>query len=285
MKDITIIGLGVMGTALARTLLNNDYDVTIWNRSPEKSEVLRGEGVKISATCSDAVAASSTVVICIKSHTDSRAILESAQSLANKNIIELSTGSAPDAESLYQWVNEQGANCLIGMICTFPRGIGEQDSTIVTVGSESLWNNSKSMLKILAGKSSYIGEQVGSLAILYSALFLPRQGFMFGMIYGALLCKKAGVSMDTYVEQMPLTIKVVHDYYDVFASSVPNDDYSNPQASIDTYVAAFADTLESFKDNGVNDELPRLMAKLVNMGADAGMGENQITSLINLLNE
>ncbi|MDC1287420.1 NAD(P)-binding domain-containing protein [Gammaproteobacteria bacterium] len=285
MKDITIIGLGVMGTALARTLLNNDYDVTIWNRSPEKSEVLRGEGVKISATCSDAVAASSTVVICIKSHTDSRAILESAQSLANKNIIELSTGSAPDAESLYQWVNEQGANCLIGMICTFPRGIGEQDSTIVTVGSKSLWNNSKSMLKILAGKSSYIGEQVGSLAILYSALFLPRQGFMFGMIYGALLCKKAGVSMDTYVEQMPLTIKVVHDYYDVFASSVPNDDYSNPQASIDTYVAAFADTLESFKDNGVNDELPRLMAKLVNMGADAGMGENQITSLINLLNE
>jgi hypothetical protein len=56
------------------------------------------------------------------------------------------------------------------------------------------------MLKDLAGKSSYIGDEVGSLAILYSALFLPRQGFMFGMIYGALLCKKAGVSMDTYVE-------------------------------------------------------------------------------------
>jgi hypothetical protein len=91
--------------------------------------------------------------------------------------------------------------------------------------------------------------------------------------------------MDTYVEQMPLTIKVVHDYYDVFASSVPNEDYSNPQASIDTYVAAFADTLESFKDNSANDELPRLMAKLLNMGADAGLGEKQITSLINLLNE
>lgn len=285
MKDITIIGLGVMGTALARTLLKNGYNVTVWNRSPEKSEVLRGEGAKISATCTDAVAASSTVMICIKSHTDTKAILESTQSLANKNIIELSTGSAPDAEFLYQWANEQGAKCLIGMICTFPRGIGEQDSTIVTVGSESLWNNSKDMLKILAGKSSYIGDQVGSLAILYSALFLPRQGFMFGMIYGALLCKKAGVSMDTYVEQMPLTIKVVHDYYDVFASSVPNEDYSNPQASIDTYVAAFADTLESFKDNSANDELPRLMAKLLNMGAEAGLGEKQITSLINLLNE
>lgn len=220
--DITIIGLGVMGTALARTPLKNGYNVTVWNRSPEKSEALGNEGAKISATCTDAFAVSSTVMICIKSHTDTKAILKSAQSLANKSIIELSTGSAPEAESLYQWANEHGAKCLIGMICTFPRGIGEQDSTIVTVGSESLWDSSKDRLKILAGKSSYIGDQVGSLAILYSALFLPRQGFMFGMIYGALLCKKAGVSMDRYVEQIPLTIKVVHDYYDVFSSSVPN---------------------------------------------------------------
>jgi 3-hydroxyisobutyrate dehydrogenase-like beta-hydroxyacid dehydrogenase len=285
MKDITIIGLGVMGTALARTLLENGYSVTVWNRTPAKSVVLEAEGARLAATCADAVAASSTVVICIKSHPDTKAQLESVDSLAGKNIIELSTGSAPDAQSLYQWTNEQGAKCLIGMICTFPRGIGKQDSTIVTVGSEFLWNNSKDMLKVLAGKSSYIGDQVGSLAILYSALFLPRQGFMFGMIYGALLCKKAGVSMDTYVEQLPLAIKVVHDYYDVFASSVPNEDYSNPQASINTYVAAFSDTLNSFKDNSASDEFPELMAKLVNMGADAGLGEKQITSLIDLLDE
>jgi 3-hydroxyisobutyrate dehydrogenase-like beta-hydroxyacid dehydrogenase len=285
MKDITIIGLGVMGTALARTLLENGYKVTVWNRSPEKSTVLEAEGAKIATTCADAVEASTTVVVCIKSHPDTKAQLESAASLVGKNIIELSTGSASDAQSLYQWANEQGAKCLIGTIFTFPRGIGKQDSTIVTVGSESLWNNSKDMLKILAGKSSYIGDQIESLAILYSALFVARQGFMFGMIYGALLCKKAGVSMDTYVEQLPLTMKIAHDYYDVFASSVPNEDYSNPQASINTYVAAFADTLESFKDYSANDEFPELMAKLVNMGADAGLGEKQVTSLIDLLDE
>jgi len=285
MKDVTVIGLGVMGAALAHTLLKNGYNVTVWNRSPEKAETFKEEGAVVAMSSAEAIAANSTVVICIKTHTDTRAILETAQSLENKSIIELSTGSAPEAQSLYQWLDEKKADCLIGMICTFPRGIGEEDSTIVTVGSEALWGRSRGMLKVLAGKSSYLGDQVGSLAILYSALFLPRQGFMFGMIYGALLCKKAGVSMDAYVEQLPLTIKVVNDYYEVFASSVPNDDYSNPQASIDTYVAAFSDTLESFKDNGANDELPRLMSNLVNLGADAGMGDKQITSLINLLNE
>ena len=39
-------------------------------------------------------------------------ILEPAQTLPGKNKFELSTGSASDAESLYQWANEQGAGIL-----------------------------------------------------------------------------------------------------------------------------------------------------------------------------
>ena len=42
---------------------------------------------------------------------------------------------------------------------------------------------------------------------------------------------------------------------------------------------------QSFNDNNANDEFPELMAKLVNMAADAGLGEKQITSLVSLLNE
>jgi 3-hydroxyisobutyrate dehydrogenase-like beta-hydroxyacid dehydrogenase len=285
MSDISVIGLGVMGAALAKSLLKSGYDITVWNRSLEKAESLRTESASVANTSGEAISASPIIIVCVRTHSDTREILETAESLQSKQIIELSTGSAPEAESLYKWIFEEGAEGLIGMICTFPRGIGEADSAIVTVGSEKLWNESEHILKTLAGKSSYIGDKVGSLAILYSALFLPRQGFMFGMIYGALLCKKAGVSMETYVEHMPLTINVVHDYYDVFASSVPSNDYSNPQASIDTYVAAFADTLESFQENGANTELPELMSKLVNIGADAGLGDQQITALINLLDE
>lgn len=284
MSDVTVIGLGVMGSALAKTFLQAGYKVTVWNRTPNKVTALSDLGAIPANSCSEAVAASPLVIICIKSHSDTRLLLESVESLKSKNIIELSTGSAPEAESLAHWIHSQEAGCLIGMICTFPRDIGDKDSTIVTVGDEALWEKSEGILKALAGKSTYLGNNVGSLAILYSALFLPRQGFMFGMIYGALLCKKAGLPMHTYVEQMPLTIKVVSDYYDVFASSVLSNNYSDPQASIDTYIAAFADTLESFRNHNANDELPKLMARLLDKGEAAGLGDKQITALIDLLN-
>ena len=39
MSDVTVIGLGAMGAALARTLLNT-YQVTVWNRTAAKAEPL-----------------------------------------------------------------------------------------------------------------------------------------------------------------------------------------------------------------------------------------------------
>ena len=44
MSDISVIGLGAMGSALARTLLQNGYAVTVWNRTAEKAGPLVSAG-------------------------------------------------------------------------------------------------------------------------------------------------------------------------------------------------------------------------------------------------
>jgi len=203
--------------------------------------------------------------------------------LAGKTLIELSTGDAVEPESLMRWVQEQGGDILIGMISTFPSGIGQEDSAILAVGPENVWKDCEPALKALAGKSAHIGENPKALAAIYASLFLPRQGFMFGMIYGALLCERAGVSMRAYVEQLPLTIKVVQDYYEVFASSVPSGDFSNPPASMGTYHAAFKDVLNTCHNLGVARELPQLLHDLIERGIDAGLAEQQITSLVKVM--
>jgi 3-hydroxyisobutyrate dehydrogenase-like beta-hydroxyacid dehydrogenase len=284
MNDVSVIGLGVMGTELARVLIENGYEVTVWNRTPEKAAPHVQSGAALAPSAIDAIRASATTVVCIRTHGDTRTLLEANPSaLSGKTIIELSTGEASEAKSLSRWIEAQGADSLIGMISTFPSGIGKAESTIVTAGSEAAWRKSRTMLESLAGRSNYIGSNVGSLAALFAGLFLPRQGFMFGMIYGALICEKAGISMDTYVAQIPLTLKVVDDYYEVFASTVPSGDFSNPPASISTYLAAFQDVLNSFKDLGVTHELPELLHGLVQRGVDAGLADEQVTALTKIL--
>jgi 3-hydroxyisobutyrate dehydrogenase-like beta-hydroxyacid dehydrogenase len=44
MSDVTVIGLGNMGSTLARAFIENRRPVTVWNRSPEKATPLVEKG-------------------------------------------------------------------------------------------------------------------------------------------------------------------------------------------------------------------------------------------------
>jgi 3-hydroxyisobutyrate dehydrogenase-like beta-hydroxyacid dehydrogenase len=55
MKDVSVIGLGVMGTALARALIDGGYRVTVWNRTSEKAQPLVEVGAKLAPTANDAI--------------------------------------------------------------------------------------------------------------------------------------------------------------------------------------------------------------------------------------
>jgi len=52
---ISMIGLGRMGSALARGFLRCGAQVTVWNRDPAKAEALRGEGFAVAGSLAEAI--------------------------------------------------------------------------------------------------------------------------------------------------------------------------------------------------------------------------------------
>ncbi len=64
-KKITLLGLGAMGTAIARAWLGAGYELTVWNRTASRAEAIAAEGAKATETASEAVAASDLVVACL----------------------------------------------------------------------------------------------------------------------------------------------------------------------------------------------------------------------------
>src|SRR5438067_107707 len=59
---IGFLGLGKMGTPMAKRLLAARHEVTVWNRSPERTEALRKEGAQGAATPADVARASDVVM-------------------------------------------------------------------------------------------------------------------------------------------------------------------------------------------------------------------------------
>ena len=55
---VTVIGLGLMGQALAGAFLADGHPTTVWNRSAAKAEQLVARGATLAASARNAVAAS-----------------------------------------------------------------------------------------------------------------------------------------------------------------------------------------------------------------------------------
>ena len=117
-----------MGGAMARALLASGRSVTVWNRSPNKAHPFIETGAEVAASAADAILASEVSILCIRNHKATAELLRPiSETLPGKTVLQLSTGSAKEAEDLVELLTGVGSDWLIGMINTYPSGIGKAD--------------------------------------------------------------------------------------------------------------------------------------------------------------
>lgn len=284
MTDVSVIGLGAMGAALARAQLQAGRSVTVWNRSAEKAAPLVAEGAVAAETASEAIAASPVTITCVKSHPQTIEVLRNTvNTLPGKTVVELSTGSAKEAQDLAEMLEAAGAGWMIGIINAYPHMIGSDETVLSVVGSDGQWEEFGPIIKTMGGGSVHVGDEAGMLAALFAGLFTVRQGFMWGMIYGALACRKAGIPLQTFSDLVPISMGMMKPYYDYFAATAPNGTYDDPPATMRTYAAALEDVLASFETLGARDELPRLFVEMTHKGMAEGLDDKALTAVIDVL--
>ena len=71
---VAMIGLGLMGTGMARRLLGAGFPLAVWNRNPERAKALAAEGAHVAATPRDAAARADVVVSLVADDAASRAV-------------------------------------------------------------------------------------------------------------------------------------------------------------------------------------------------------------------
>ena len=69
-----MIGLGLMGSGMARRLLGAGFPLAVWNRNPERAKALAAEGAHVAATPRDAAARADVVLSMVADDAASRAV-------------------------------------------------------------------------------------------------------------------------------------------------------------------------------------------------------------------
>lgn len=105
MTKITVLGLGAMGSRMARNFLKAGYTVTLYNRSPERAVALRAEGAVLAPTPRAAAEGADVIISMVRDDEASRAIWLSADTGA---IHGLGTGTVAIESSTLTpgWVSE-----------------------------------------------------------------------------------------------------------------------------------------------------------------------------------
>ncbi len=284
MSDISVIGLGKMGAAIASALLQSGRSVTVWNRSAEKAAPLVEVGAALASSPEEAVAASDATIVCIKTHKTTTELLKQLSGqLSGKTIIDLSTGGAEEAKELVDMLTTAGAQWHIGMINAYPSGIGKEETAILCAGPPEVWGRWGGAIRTLGGASTHVGTEAAAIPGLFAAMFTARQGFMFGLIYGGVVCRKAGLPMEVFAAQVPVTLGMAGNYADLFMRTVLTRDFDDPVATVAVYLAALEDVMATFEGTETPDALPRLMRDLAQRGVDEGYAGQELTSLVEML--
>jgi 3-hydroxyisobutyrate dehydrogenase len=62
MRRVAVLGTGIMGAGMARSLLRAGLDVAVWNRSPDRAAPLAADGARVAGTAAAAVAGVDAVI-------------------------------------------------------------------------------------------------------------------------------------------------------------------------------------------------------------------------------
>ena len=192
--DVTVIGCGLMGSALARQLATSGLRVAAWNRTPERAEALAGDGVTPIGSVVDAVRMSELVVACTSTYEALLAALAPVDSWDGTTLVNLAGGTPQGAVELERWATGRGAGYLDGAIFCYPREIGSPEATIYFAGPPAVWSSHEQALMLLAGASRHVSERVDIPNVLYLGISVSLFGAMSAYVEAATYVLDQGVS-------------------------------------------------------------------------------------------
>ena len=286
MSDITVIGLGAMGSALARTLLDAGRNVTVWNRSPEKIEPLVALGARGPSNFSEALEASPRVIVCLPEYDTTTELFEQPDVLPllnGRTVIQLSTATPKEATISEKWFSDHGASYLDGAILCWPGNIGTASGQIVVAGSESLFADCRVDLQHLAGDLRYLGQNIRAPATLDLAFLSRTVGVIFGSIHGALVCEAEGVPVSEFTALLPANDRAVPLTQAINDGSF--DTITKAGATVDVAGSAVTRMRQQANDAGINSELPDLLCDWVKRAQKAGYGSQETAAVIKVIRQ
>lgn len=277
---MTVIGLGLMGQALAEAFLAAGHPTTVWNRTASKVDRLVAKGARRAPSEGHALRASPLTIVCVTDYRAVRSILGAGErALDGATLVNVTSGSSDQARETAHWAQQRGARYLDGAIMAVPPAIGTPEAVILQAGRAEDLQAHEPTLRAL-GTITHLGTDHG-LAALYDAAGLAMMwSVLNAWLQGTALLRTVGVDAATYAPFAQQVAAEVAGWLPGYAEQVDADRFPAEVSALETDVRAMEHLIEESEAAGVSTQLPRMIKAMADRAIAAGHGGEQYPVMI-----
>jgi len=204
MKKIGIIGLGMLGNAVALHLVDSGYEVTAYNRTKGKSEELEEKGATIVESPKEVAENSEVVIIIVKDADAVKQVSFENNGIVNGNhekliVADMSTIDPSESKNISKQFIDSGIIKLDIPVMGGPNVAIIGDLVLMASGNKQSFDNCKEVFDTIASKVFFLGES-GVANSIKLAMNLQITMLAMALSEGIMLVKKSNVDPKIFLE-------------------------------------------------------------------------------------
>ena len=282
MNKVGIIGLGMLGNAVAEHLFDSGFQVSAYNRTKEKTVNLENKGVKIFTSPKDVAINSELVIIIVK---DAKAVKEI--SFEKDGIIEgrhkklivadMSTIDPTESKKISKQFQDNDIYKLDIPVMGGPNVAISGDLVMLVSGDKNSYEDCKSIFEKIANKVFFLGGE-GVAHSVKLAMNLQITMLALALSEGIILLKKSNVDPKIFLEILNSTyFKTGMSEKKAYKMIEGNYDATFTLANLKKDISTMTNTAKSL---GI--ELPMISKaeQVYENAINAGLGDIDYTGII-----
>lgn len=272
---ITFLGLGQMGSSVARLLLERGYDVTVWNRTAKAANELEKAGANVADTPALAVADAEVVFTMVHDDAALESVVFEQGALAalprGATHVSLSTISASLADRLEREHAAEGHGFVASPVFGRPAVAAEGKLWLVIAGNKELVTSMLPVLDTFSRCYTLVGERPSAaLAVKIGGNFLIT-AMIASLSEGLIFADAHGIAPALYLEAVNSAL-----FQSPFYANYGKVMLNPPEHASATVLLGIKDMglfREAAQETGTRTPLADVFQQQLHAARDAGLGE------------
>jgi 3-hydroxyisobutyrate dehydrogenase len=280
---IAFFGTGLMGKPMALQLIKAGHNVTVYNRSPEKTKIFHKMGTLVANSPGEAAEAADLLITML---TDYQAIVDTLidEELAidKKHIIQMGTLSSHQSLKLKQIFEERNASYVEAPVLgSIPQA---QSGTLIVLfgGSKTQYRKWHQLLSHFGNNIQYVGHvgQAMSTKLALNQLIVSLTT-AFSMSLGFLENRK--ISIKIFMDILRNS-SLYAQTFDKKLTRMQNRNFENPNFPLKHLLKDLHLIIDEFRDCQIETGPLDKMAEILSRTSQAGFSEQDYSVLYNTIN-